>query len=505
MAFFFGDGFDCYRDITDCGTYWDAAFGNVQTLTISASGRFAGSRGLITAASSGTVYLFKTSGVNDAVHHLSIAFQQTTALTGSVLGQYFTLYDGATAQCTVVFRCDGAILLTSGLAAGTVLATYTGAFTAINAWYQFEIEVVINNTTGSISVRRNGNTSNDFTLGSLPTRASANNYASKIGLGNSNAATSHVIDDFLWRSDASSVPWIGDVRCYTRMPAGDSAVQFTRSGSVVPVTPFIQGTTQNMSASFGRYSPFVATCDGTIGTASVSLNLGYTGNMKCTLFTNSGSNTPGTVLASATAISNPVLGNNTFTFSSPPSITRGTIYWIGFNSDLAVTNGWNTAANTFGYNVSGISNSQSYASFPVANPGSLSVGIVANIFTVNITPTTAANVNLVAEVATDAAGGYVLSSTNGQADLYTLQSTPSTPAVVIGVTTRGLFSKSDAGTRNATVQLKSGGTTVAGVSTALPVGSWQWIARNDLVDPATSAAWTAAAVNAALVGPSVTA
>jgi hypothetical protein len=102
----------------------------------------------------------------------------------------------------------------------------------------------------------------------------------------------------------------------------------------------------------------------------------------------------------------------------------------------------------------------------------------------------------------------VLSSTNGQTDLYTLQAVPSTPflpVTIIGVTTRGLFSKSDAGTRNATVQLKSGGTTVAGASTALPVGSWQWISRNDLVDPATSAAWTAAAVNAALIGPAVTA
>jgi hypothetical protein len=508
MTFFFGDGFDCYRDITDCGTYWDATFGGTATLALSASGRFTGSRGLVTI-SNGTPYIVKTSSVNDAIHHFSVAFQQTTAISGTSLGFHFTLYDGATAQCTVVFRNDGVILLTSGLVSGTILATYAAAFSAVNTWYQFEIEVVINNTTGSISVRRNGNTSNDFSQGSLVTRASANNYANKIGLGCFSSTPTQIIDDFLWRSDASSVAWIGDVRCYTRMPAADSAVQFTRSGSVVPVTPFTTGsspTSGNITTGTARYCPFVTTCDGTIGTLSLTLLAGYTGNLKLSLFNNSASNTPGTVLASATTLTNPVLGSNTFTFSSPPSVTRGTTYWMGFNTDTTATNTLSTpSAVSGGYSGSAVTSTTTYASFPVATPTIAASGIAPGIFTANITPTTTANANLVAEVVQDAGAGYVLSSTNGQADLYTLQAAPSTPAVVIGVTTRGLFQKSDAGTRNATVQLKSGGVTVAGASTALPVGSWQWIARNDLVDPATSAAWTASGVNAALVGPSVTA
>jgi hypothetical protein len=481
---------------------------------LSSSGRFTGSRGLVsTSVASNASYLPKTSGINDAVHHISIAFMQTSALVAvgsGTYGLFFHLIDGSTTQCAIGFVNDGGIRLVSGLiTSGTTLATYLGAFTAANIWYQFEIEVVINNTTGSFTVRKNGNTTNDFTATGLNSRTSANNYVNKIGVGCVGAAAGHNIDDFLWRSDASSVAWIGDVRCYTRMPAADSAVQFTRSGSVVPVTPFVFSSALSSSNTVPRYQPFVATCDGTVGSAVVSIGSGYTGNMKCTLFNNN-NGTPGTILASATTISNPVIGNNTFTFGSSPSVVRGTTYWIGLATDTSVVStGWNVSASVTGaYSFTGFSGSgsPSYVSFPVANPAGGAAQAV--IFTANITPTTAANANLVAEVAQDAAAGYVLSSTNGQADLYTLQAVPSTPflpATVIGVTTRGLFQKSDAGTRNATVQLKSGGTTVAGASTALPVGSWQWIARNDLVDPATSAAWTPSGVNAALVGPAVTA
>jgi hypothetical protein len=129
-----------------------------------------------------------------------------------------------------VFRSDGAILLTSATPAGTVLDTYTGAVTAANAWFAFEFEVVINNITGSWAVRKNGNTSNDHALGSLNTRPGANSYANKTTLGMSSQVTAQLVDDFLWRSDAASVAWVGDVRCYTRMPASDAAAVFSRLG-----------------------------------------------------------------------------------------------------------------------------------------------------------------------------------------------------------------------------------------------------------------------------------
>lgn len=508
MAVFFGDGFDLYSTITDCGGYWDSTFGGTVTLAISSTGRFTGSRGLAQAAgASATPYITKVSGSNDAVHHIVAAIQQTTALTGTNNGLFFTLYDGSTAQCTVVFRSDGAILLQAGALGGATLATYAGAVSAVSTWFQFEIEVVINNTTGSFKVRKNGNTSDDHSTTSLDTQASANAYANKIGVGSFNGSAAQVLDDFLWRSDTASVAWVGDVRCYTRMPLGDSSVQWTPSGSVVPQTPYTQVSAGTPSTTTARFSMFLSPCNGTISNVTLTLNAANAGNVKCSIFASSGywpigiaSPTvgPTTVLGSASTLTGLSAGANVFTFPTPVTVTQGTNYWVGFMTDTAAANSWGQSGTLTGQQHA----STTYAAFPVASP---TVSIVTSlIFTASIIPT-ATNAPFVGEAQQDAAATYVYSSTNGHADLYTIGSIASTPITILGVTTRGYFQKSDAGTRNATVQLKSGSTTVQGTSTALGAGSWTWIARNDLTDPATSAAWTATGVNNALIGPIVTA
>src|SRR5678815_1225620 len=176
-AWQFSDSFDCYTALTDpTNGYWDVGVGG--SAYAWATGRFAGSQAL--QSNTNAVYLAKTSGVNDAVHHLTCAFLQVAAISGTTLGMYLELFDGATAQCTVVFRSDGAILLVSGGPTGTTLATYTGAVLAINTWYAFEMEIVINNTTGRFRVRKNGNTVDDFDSGAvLNTRPGANSYANK--------------------------------------------------------------------------------------------------------------------------------------------------------------------------------------------------------------------------------------------------------------------------------------------------------------------------------------
>ena len=130
----------------------------------------------------------------------------------------------------MVFRSDGAILLTSGTPAGTVLATYTGAVTAQNVWYAFEFEVVVNNTTGSFTVRKNGNNINDFTATGLNTRGgTANNYGNRLQVGQQAVGSNYVLDDLFWQSGASTGAWLGDIRCITRMPVSDQSVTFSRT------------------------------------------------------------------------------------------------------------------------------------------------------------------------------------------------------------------------------------------------------------------------------------
>jgi hypothetical protein len=495
MAWSWGDGFDLYATLADAGNgYWDS-IGSNPTLV---AGRFTGSQALNIASAGTLTNCVKSSNVNDAVHHLILAFRQSVTITGSSLGFNIQLMDGATAQCTIVFRSDGAILLTSGTSAGTTLATYTGAFPVINTWYAFECEVVINNSTGSFKVRKNGNTSDDFSATSLNTRGgTANNYANRITL-NMNTNIGASCDDLFWRSDASSVAWLGDIRCYTRMPASDSSVQFSRTGNSNQALGSFN-TSTSLNAGQSAYNSFTARYTGTIPTATITLALAYTGNMKCSLYSSAGT-LPASPLASATTLTNLPAGVNTFTFSSPPSVIAGTTYWIAFCVDT------NTGANvlqfssTNAFYTSGFITG-TYAAFPPTNPSFTPNNGSSYVCSVNYVPTL--NAEMVDEAQQNTTTDYVYDTVAGHADFYTLAATTGTPSTVYAVTTRGYMLKSDAGNRTAAVQLKSGSTTVTSTATALTTSNWQWLWRMDLTDPATSAAWTATAVNNATVGPTV--
>jgi len=493
MAYTFGDGFDLYVATADAvAGYWDS--GTTTNSTIVA-GRFAGGQAWSTGSNNSIIALTKSSGANDAVHHFVLAFRQSAALTGTSLGCNLQLLDGTTAQCSIVFRSDGAVLLTSGTPAGAVLATYTGAVSAQNTWFAFEFEVIISPTAGRFRARKNGNASDDFDSGAtLNTRPGANTYANKLQFSSgptqlSIGANQQVIDDLLWRSDAASVPWVGDIRCYTRMPASDVSAQFARVPSPAGVSQTTaQTTTTSKVANAGMMSAFVATFSGTIAAGQVSLLTGGTGNMKAAIY----DATRTTVLATSNAVVNPVNGSNAITFGTLLTVTKGVTYHLAVDQDTTLV--YNvTGANQFTFTTT-------YASFPAASP-STSVG-AGPVFTLNITPTVSAE--YVNETLQDAATTYVYDSVVGHSDLYTIAALAATPASVVAVTTRGYVQKSDAGTRNGAVQLKSGATTVQSTSTALST-SWQWLWRTDATDPATGAAWTPTAVNNVTVGPVVTA
>ena len=492
MAWSFGDGFDCYAAVQDAyNGYWDAGTASISISIV--AGRFSGSRAL-SWNGVGTGALVKTSGVNDAVHHIVVAYQQIAAISGSTLGVYLQLFDGATSQCSIVFRSDGAILLTSGAPNGTVLDTYTGAVTANNTWYAFEFEIVINNTIGSWAVRKNGNTSNDRALGSLNTRpTSVNNYANKLQV-HSQATVNSAIDDLFWRCDASSVAWMGDIRCYTRMPASDASVQFSRTPTSNTQAPFVANNTTPLVSGRAQYTPFTAAYDGTISAATVSFGTGYTGNLKCSIFASSGT-APTTVLGSATVVVNPATGVNAITFGTPVAVSKGGQYWIGFASDTA-SGTWSTQNGS----TAGALSATAYASFPVATP-SVTTAVVPVICSVTITVST--NNSVVNEPQQDTTTSYVYDSTAGHADFYGISALSPTPATVVAVTTRGYMQKSDAGSRTAAVQLKSGGTTVAAPTLTLTTSGWLWAWRTDTTNPATSGTWTNTAVDAVTVGPVV--
>jgi hypothetical protein len=500
MTYIFGDSFDLYKVEADAvGTgYWDSGSGAL--FALQAAGRFTGSQA-ISFQSATSDALIKNSGANDGVHHLVVAVKQTVVISGTSLGASLVLSDGATAQCSLVFRSDGAMLLTSGGPSGTILATYSGAITLQNQWFAFEAEVIVSNTVGGMRVRKNNNTSNDFdsfiSVGNLNTRTTANNYANRLTVKSGSTSPGQQLDDLLWRSDASSVPFVGDVRCYTRMPASDASVVFSRS----PTSVLNQGISNDsvtgaLSANNIRAGRVVSTTTGTVTSLTSTFNAGITGHAKMAVYDNTGSgNGAGALLFSSAELTNPGAGVNTFTVSGSPTVTRGTTYWVALWSDVSITGtGSSGSSNTCGF-------AQTYTtSFPGSITGS-TAGSTAGIGSNGIN-TTSFNVGCVNEAQQDGVTSYVYSSNVGDTDLYNIASIGVTPASTIAVTTRAFVQKSDAGSRSGKVVLKSGSTTVDTGSAPLST-TWAQMWRTDTVDPATGTAWTAVGVNAAQIGVTV--
>lgn len=495
MSYIFGDGFDLYALNTNAvAGYWDGGSAAYSLIP----GRFTGSQALRANSAGTDIYLIKNSGgANDPVHHVVCALRYTGSLAGTNSGAYLLFSDGATNQCCVVFRSDGAILLQSGTVGGATLATYTGAVTASGTWFAFEFEVTIHPTAGRFRARKNGNPVDDFDSGAvLNTRPGTNTYANRLSIGNfATAAVSNDLDDILWRSDATSVPWVGDVRCYTRYPATTAQGQFLPSPSPAIINTAVQNNSASDPTGTSRYTPFTATYTGTIGTIAVFVTPAFTGNLKCSLFS-SVTGAPAAVLGSATVLVNPVIGLNIITFPTPVAVVKGTQYWFGLSHDVTAAFGTNS-----GTAIASLSTSVSYASFPVASPTlSASGSQFSVVATINITPTN--NAEFVSETLQDGTTTYVYDSTVGHADFYNIAALSGTPASTIATIVRGYIEKSDAGSRFGTVQLKSGAATVTAPSVNLST-NFGWAYRVDTVDPNTGAAWTAAAVNAVQIGPTV--
>jgi hypothetical protein len=93
---------------------------------------------------------------------------------------------------------------------------------------------------------------------------------------------------------------------------------------------------------------------------------------------------------------------------------------------------------------------------------------------------------------------YNASSVPGNQDTFVLQQID-TNDVVFGVHVKPLIYKSDAGARTAASVLKSAATVAVGATTVLSETSAQ-VKTMYQTDPATSAQWTAAAVNAMTAG-----
>lgn len=99
---------------------------------------------------------------------------------------------------------------------------------------------------------------------------------------------------------------------------------------------------------------------------------------------------------------------------------------------------------------------------------------------------------------------YVQAVASGNKDLYNIDDMTFNPATIYAVQTITMAKKDDATTRTMRTNVKSSSSTSNGATRALST-SYQIFADIFATDPATSAAWTEAGVNAAQIGPEVVA
>jgi hypothetical protein len=446
----------------------------------------------------------KASTTNDNICYAFLALETYQPLASGSASIFYQVMDGSTVQCSVEFTTGGTINVRTGNQTGTIVATFTSAFSA-NQWNGWNIQIIIGTgTSGSVTIRKNGSGTNTYQATGIATQITANAYAQTylffLGPNSVGNGFAWRMQDFWFYNSSSATPGpttflANDVRTFWMAPNGASQTQFTPSA--IPTLGFTTITNTSSLSANTEYAQSLGTpkYNGTIANCVLNFNAGTTGTVIVGLYDNTGSGGgPGILLATSNVVTNPTSGNNTFTFASPPAVVNTVGYYIAVLSSVAIV-------LKAGSSNSNYSLAQSYAS-GFTNPGNMSVASF-NLWAATLAYTSN-NYTCVSELTQDGATTTVSDSNPGDEDRYAATALPVTPTQIYGVQVRGFMQKSDSGARSGAVTITSSGSNVVGSSVALSTTYENVVLQQD-TDPNTSAAWTAAGLNAALVGVKVVA
>lgn len=506
MSLIIRDSFDFAKSVSDLGqNFWDVV-DTTQTY-LDASTRFGVGQclGMPQGSSSGQVALSKAFATNESTVFVGGAFIYPTGFSGTLDVQGLRFYDGSTVQCSIIFTTGGDIKFYSG-DRGTLLGTYAGAWSA-NAWTHFQFKIIIDGTSGEFRVRKNGNTSDDYTLTGVNNRSTANNYGNKWDTYkvNSSPPANIKIDDLaIWDGSGSGnwTDWMGDFRAVQIMPNADTTDKnFTPNASTVTIGNSGTGGTRTFNADTQQtVGSITSTFNCTVSKATLNLNAGVTGHVNVAIYDSlGGAGAPGSVIANgtATAVTNPASGLVDFVFATPPTLAANTVYWVMVNADNNVV-----LKNNNGASVTQYIEIRTYASGFDSPMAATAATWALGYSTLTTTPS--GNFAYVQENLEDGSLTYLADSTPGDFDLYGNAGLPATPLSILGVSVRAFMCKSDSGARTGTVRLKSNTTSIDGATSTLST-SFQNLVMYQDTDPDTSAAWTATAIGNLKFGPKVVA
>lgn len=497
MALLFQDGFDKYGGINPIAA-------NVTALLTAGEWTSAsGTQLFIVAPLSSTGFaiqlgngqsITKTLPANYSRLIGGVRFSSTLGTNGGL-----SFLDAGTAQASITVNTTGTFSVRTGGVAGTALGTSAATVTASTTHY-LEWDITFGNA-GTYQLWLDGISILGPTTGD--TTATANNFANQLQLVLP-AGTNTVFYDDLYQFDtsgtANNAVLLTSPRIETQFPSSDGVVQFAVGAAIVGSTT--QRAVANFNAGANNFyvRPIIPTVNCTISAIGVMPGASNASvQLRPVLYSDS-SNAPGTLMsAGSTVVGITAAVVQTLPLTTPQALVAGTRYWLGLMNDIAVTGiyaGQDTsfsgrfATATFASGASGTAPATTAGQNTVVIFGAVS-GVTTNSYEVQQNPP-------------QGTYSYVYDATVGHEDLYNFPALTAPAPIIYAAAVKGSVAKSDAGAKTMSLRTKSSSTDSAGSAGALAPGtSYAWMTSLFPTDPATGAAWTVAALNAAQAGVKV--
>lgn len=495
MAWIFGDGFDKYGGVNSSATSVAALMAGEWT-TISGTLNIAGPL-------SATGQALVVTGNSNATKTLSANYSRliggvrfSCPLTGANVGIQFL--DAGSAQTGIRIATTGIISLCSGnFSSGTIIASGSTPISASTTHY-LEWDITFG-ASAAYNVYLDGVS---IISGTGHTTATANNSANGIQLISAAGATGSPTWDDLYLFDTTGTTnnavLLTSPRIETQLPNADNSVQFAIGASVLGSTVARGSGAYSTTANQFYVRAFTPTRSCTLN--SISLNVFATSatvNLRPIIYADS-AGVPNTLLSGGSTVTGITAGAiTTMPLTTPQSLTAGVQYWLGYMADTAVTNAFLQGDAT----AAGRSGTSTFTSGAPGTAPTTTAGQPSASLWGNITLATAANYYEVSQQPPASLNSYVFDATVGHEDLYNFPALSNPASVVYAVAVKGFVEKSDSGARTISFRTSSGGTDSGGSLTGQAPGtSFAWMGSFFPTDPATSAAWTVAALNLATSG-----
>lgn len=486
---------------------WDK-YGGVNSSTTSVAALMAGEWTTITNATivaglSATGQALQNSTTTSLVLAKTLAtsygriiggFRFSSTLAGN---QGIQFVDNVTAQCGLqITASTGIISFRNGAwSTGTVIGSSSGSVSA-NTTHYLEWDITLGNAA-AYNIYLDGVS---IISGTGDTTATTNNTISTIQLVTLNSAVATFDDLYLFDTTGTTnnAVLLTTPRIETQLPSADSAVQFAVGASVLGPT-LTRGGTINSAANLFYVRPFTPSRACTLNSISLTPNAtSATINLRPVIYVDS-ANAPTTLLSAGSTVTGMTAATTvTMPLTTPQSLTAGTQYWLGFMADITGGSFYQAADATSNLGRTGTS---TFASGAPSTAPATTAGQTTPMVWGNVTLAAPVNFYEVNQQPPASLNSYVFDATVGHEDLYNFPALSNPASVVYAVAVKGFVQKSDSGARTISFRTSSGGTDSGGSLTGQAPGtSFAWMGSFFPTDPATSAAWTVAALNLAISG-----